>query len=321
MRAIYNCAADSPDELTFSEGELIVVDGEEDSEWWVSEKRLQHRKRIISTASFTSQHLLQHVCAFRWKPTWRTILTRCPGCDLTTVCVSDRSHRKRSDQAGSVSSHLCSLPVGVIRASNCGQTEGTSGSSCGPERRVRHPKRSDWGLDLHSCSSSKSVGLSLKCSKSYAADTKRADQTKSMWTVFFSDTFTHSRATLVQRLHRQRAGTTAEHSYSKILHCLKTNATKRQLCFFLLPVTKPASFIEIIWLLWKDFIFTLSGWPHRHSVHILLADVMYISVVLLLGSSCVTSGTFSLFVKASGWNDFYYFKIKHVIWAENLSVL
>uniref|UniRef100_I3KRE7 Arf-GAP with SH3 domain, ANK repeat and PH domain-containing protein 3 n=1 Tax=Oreochromis niloticus TaxID=8128 RepID=I3KRE7_ORENI len=65
VRAIYNCAADSPDELTFSEGELIVVDGEEDSEWWVSEKCLQHRKRLISTTSFTSQHLLQDVCAFR----------------------------------------------------------------------------------------------------------------------------------------------------------------------------------------------------------------------------------------------------------------
>lgn len=258
MRAIYNCAADSPDELTFSEGELIVVDGEEDSEWWVSEKRLQHRKHIISTASFASQHLLQHVCAFRWKPTWRTILTRCPGCDLTTVCVSDRSHRKRSDQAGSVSSHLCSLPVGVIRASNCGQTEGTSGSSCGPERRVRHPKRSDWGLDLHSCSSSKSVGLSLKCSKSYAADTKRADQTKSMWTVFFSDTFTHSRATLVQHLHRQRAGTTAEHSYSKILHCLKTNATKWQLWFFSASCYK-TSFI------YRNNLITMKG-LHLHSV-------------------------------------------------------
>ncbi|TNN80255.1 Arf-GAP with SH3 domain, ANK repeat and PH domain-containing protein 2 [Liparis tanakae] len=36
VKAIYNCAADNPDELTFSEGEVIVVDGEEDQEWWVS---------------------------------------------------------------------------------------------------------------------------------------------------------------------------------------------------------------------------------------------------------------------------------------------
>lgn len=36
MKAIYNCSADHPDELTFYEGEMIVVEGEEDSEWWVS---------------------------------------------------------------------------------------------------------------------------------------------------------------------------------------------------------------------------------------------------------------------------------------------
>lgn len=36
MKAIYQCSADHPDELTFYEGEVIVVEGEEDSEWWVS---------------------------------------------------------------------------------------------------------------------------------------------------------------------------------------------------------------------------------------------------------------------------------------------
>lgn len=40
MKAIYNCVADNPDELTFTEGEVIVVDGEEDQEWWVSISRL-----------------------------------------------------------------------------------------------------------------------------------------------------------------------------------------------------------------------------------------------------------------------------------------
>ncbi|KAM4693751.1 arf-GAP with SH3 domain, ANK repeat and PH domain-containing protein 2 [Discoglossus pictus] len=35
VKAIYNCFADNPDELTFSEGEIIVVDGEEDQEWWI----------------------------------------------------------------------------------------------------------------------------------------------------------------------------------------------------------------------------------------------------------------------------------------------
>uniref|UniRef100_A0A667Y5N6 ArfGAP with SH3 domain, ankyrin repeat and PH domain 2b n=1 Tax=Myripristis murdjan TaxID=586833 RepID=A0A667Y5N6_9TELE len=35
VKAIYKCVADNKDELTFSEGEVIVVDGEEDHEWWV----------------------------------------------------------------------------------------------------------------------------------------------------------------------------------------------------------------------------------------------------------------------------------------------
>ncbi|XP_052391014.1 arf-GAP with SH3 domain, ANK repeat and PH domain-containing protein 2 [Carassius gibelio] len=35
VKALYNCKADNLDELTFSEGEVIVVDGEEDKEWWV----------------------------------------------------------------------------------------------------------------------------------------------------------------------------------------------------------------------------------------------------------------------------------------------
>ncbi|XP_072490373.1 arf-GAP with SH3 domain, ANK repeat and PH domain-containing protein 2 isoform X1 [Notamacropus eugenii] len=35
VKALYNCVADNPDELTFSEGDMIVVDGEEDHEWWI----------------------------------------------------------------------------------------------------------------------------------------------------------------------------------------------------------------------------------------------------------------------------------------------
>ncbi|KAM4540690.1 arf-GAP with SH3 domain, ANK repeat and PH domain-containing protein 2a isoform 2-T2 [Fundulus diaphanus] len=35
VKAVYNCVADNPDELTFSEGDVIVVDGEEDQEWWL----------------------------------------------------------------------------------------------------------------------------------------------------------------------------------------------------------------------------------------------------------------------------------------------
>lgn len=36
VKTIYDCQADNDDELTFIEGEVIVVTGEEDQEWWVS---------------------------------------------------------------------------------------------------------------------------------------------------------------------------------------------------------------------------------------------------------------------------------------------
>lgn len=42
VKAIYDCFADNPDELTFYEGEVIEVEGEEDSEWWVSKVTLRH---------------------------------------------------------------------------------------------------------------------------------------------------------------------------------------------------------------------------------------------------------------------------------------
>ncbi|XP_023807597.1 arf-GAP with SH3 domain, ANK repeat and PH domain-containing protein 2 isoform X4 [Oryzias latipes] len=41
VKAIYNCVADNPDELTFSEGEVIVVDGEEDQECWATSKAIR----------------------------------------------------------------------------------------------------------------------------------------------------------------------------------------------------------------------------------------------------------------------------------------
>lgn len=37
MKTIYDCQADNDDELTFVEGEVIIVTGEEDQEWWVSQ--------------------------------------------------------------------------------------------------------------------------------------------------------------------------------------------------------------------------------------------------------------------------------------------
>lgn len=62
VKAMYNCVADNPDELTFSEGEIIVVDGEEDQEWWVSifrsdeymqlEIRLAGRRGICHSMEF-----------------------------------------------------------------------------------------------------------------------------------------------------------------------------------------------------------------------------------------------------------------------------
>lgn len=36
VKTIYDCQADNDDELTFVEGEVIIVTGEEDQEWWVS---------------------------------------------------------------------------------------------------------------------------------------------------------------------------------------------------------------------------------------------------------------------------------------------
>ena len=36
VKTIYDCQADNDDELTFMEGEVIIVTGEEDQEWWVS---------------------------------------------------------------------------------------------------------------------------------------------------------------------------------------------------------------------------------------------------------------------------------------------
>ncbi|XP_041423953.1 arf-GAP with SH3 domain, ANK repeat and PH domain-containing protein 1 isoform X2 [Xenopus laevis] len=35
VKTIYDCQADNDDELTFAEGEVIVVTGEEDQEWWI----------------------------------------------------------------------------------------------------------------------------------------------------------------------------------------------------------------------------------------------------------------------------------------------
>ncbi|KAM9339376.1 arf-GAP with SH3 domain, ANK repeat and PH domain-containing protein 2b [Symphorus nematophorus] len=52
VKAIYNCSADNPDELTFTEGEVIVVEGEEDSEWWVGHIEGEPSRRGVFPVTF-----------------------------------------------------------------------------------------------------------------------------------------------------------------------------------------------------------------------------------------------------------------------------
>ncbi|XP_068565256.1 arf-GAP with SH3 domain, ANK repeat and PH domain-containing protein 2b [Cebidichthys violaceus] len=52
VKAIYNCSADNPDELTFTEGEVIVVEGEEDSEWWFGHVEEDPTRRGVFPVTF-----------------------------------------------------------------------------------------------------------------------------------------------------------------------------------------------------------------------------------------------------------------------------
>ncbi|XP_020943526.1 arf-GAP with SH3 domain, ANK repeat and PH domain-containing protein 2 isoform X5 [Sus scrofa] len=52
VKALYNCVADNPDELTFSEGDVIVVDGEEDHEWWIGHLEGEPSRRGAFPVSF-----------------------------------------------------------------------------------------------------------------------------------------------------------------------------------------------------------------------------------------------------------------------------
>ncbi|XP_038051345.1 arf-GAP with SH3 domain, ANK repeat and PH domain-containing protein 1-like isoform X3 [Patiria miniata] len=48
VRALYDCHADYEDELEFEEGEIIVVTGEADSEWWIGEvDGMPHRRGVF----------------------------------------------------------------------------------------------------------------------------------------------------------------------------------------------------------------------------------------------------------------------------------
>uniref|UniRef100_A0A8B9GNN2 ArfGAP with SH3 domain, ankyrin repeat and PH domain 2 n=1 Tax=Astyanax mexicanus TaxID=7994 RepID=A0A8B9GNN2_ASTMX len=52
VKAIYKCKADNPDELTFAEGEVIIVDGEEDKEWWVGHIEGDPTRRGVFPVTF-----------------------------------------------------------------------------------------------------------------------------------------------------------------------------------------------------------------------------------------------------------------------------
>lgn len=51
VKTIYECEADNEDELAFAEGEVIIVTGEEDQEWWVSASRLQQIRNLRSVST------------------------------------------------------------------------------------------------------------------------------------------------------------------------------------------------------------------------------------------------------------------------------
>lgn len=57
MKTIYDCQADNDDELTFVEGEVIIVTGEEDQEWWVS-SAVSVQVRTTSADCRSPSHLL-----------------------------------------------------------------------------------------------------------------------------------------------------------------------------------------------------------------------------------------------------------------------
>ncbi|KAM9840572.1 arf-GAP with SH3 domain, ANK repeat and PH domain-containing protein 2b [Aulostomus maculatus] len=52
VKAIYSCSADNPDELTFVEGEVIVVEGAEDAEWWIGHIEGEPSRRGVFPVTF-----------------------------------------------------------------------------------------------------------------------------------------------------------------------------------------------------------------------------------------------------------------------------
>lgn len=56
VRALYDCQADHEDELSFQAGEIIIVDGQEDSNWWCGWIEGQPQRKGVFPAPFV--HLL-----------------------------------------------------------------------------------------------------------------------------------------------------------------------------------------------------------------------------------------------------------------------
>ncbi|XP_061661377.1 arf-GAP with SH3 domain, ANK repeat and PH domain-containing protein 1 isoform X1 [Syngnathoides biaculeatus] len=56
VKTIYDCQADNDDELTFVEGEVIVVTGEEDQEWWIGHIEGEPERKGVFPMSFV--HIL-----------------------------------------------------------------------------------------------------------------------------------------------------------------------------------------------------------------------------------------------------------------------
>ncbi|XP_068196350.1 arf-GAP with SH3 domain, ANK repeat and PH domain-containing protein 1a [Antennarius striatus] len=52
VKTIYDCQADNDDELTFTEGEVIIVTGEEDQEWWIGHIEGQPERKGVFPMSF-----------------------------------------------------------------------------------------------------------------------------------------------------------------------------------------------------------------------------------------------------------------------------
>lgn len=50
LRALYDCVADNEDELSFAEGEIIILQRQEEEEWWVSQIAAPLSMRFCSRA-------------------------------------------------------------------------------------------------------------------------------------------------------------------------------------------------------------------------------------------------------------------------------